>query len=372
VRLRYDRDRAALDLGLFGPDGFRGWSGGARTEFTVTESVATPGYLPGPLPAGEWNVILGLYRVPEDGVAFEVEVATGADADAVPAPPPPPPLPERPPARVLPATPGRRWLAGDLHSHTVHSDGQLCVDELASLARGQGLDVLAVTDHNTVSHYPELGPASRRTGVLLLPGQEVTTDRGHANLLGSPHWMDFRQPAADWLKAADAWGALLSVNHPIRNDCAWLYQLPGPTHLVEAWHGSWDRKGYDAPQAWWRRFGRTAVGGSDFHRPTDPMRPGTPTTWVDVPASAGDAAARQQAVLDALRDGRVTLSASPSAPVLVRHDGELAAVDGAGARLHAPDGVTHEVREPRLRVPDQPGIWRLTAPDGRLLAVLPV
>src|ERR1044071_9088626 len=43
-----------IDLGLFDPRGsefpggagFRGWSGGARSEFTITASEATPGYLP--------------------------------------------------------------------------------------------------------------------------------------------------------------------------------------------------------------------------------------------------------------------------------------------------------------------------------------
>ncbi|MER7546255.1 PHP domain-containing protein [Spirillospora sp. NPDC127506] len=72
-----------------------------------------------------------------------------------------------------------------MHSHTVHSDGTLPVRELACLAASQGLDFLAVTDHNTVSHQPELPAASAHAGVLLLPGQEVTTDLGHANVFGA-------------------------------------------------------------------------------------------------------------------------------------------------------------------------------------------
>jgi hypothetical protein len=47
----------ALDIGMFGPEGidlgnqrgFRGWSGGFRTSFTISASDATPGYLPGPI-----------------------------------------------------------------------------------------------------------------------------------------------------------------------------------------------------------------------------------------------------------------------------------------------------------------------------------
>ena len=77
------------------------------------------------------------------------------------------------------------WLAGDFHSHTVHSDGSLSVGGLAALAVSRGLDFLAVTDHNTVSHHPQLAEISARYGITLLPGQEVTTDTGHANVFGA-------------------------------------------------------------------------------------------------------------------------------------------------------------------------------------------
>jgi len=53
VELAFDRSAGVLDLGLFDPAGrFRGYSGGARDAFDVGETMATPGYLPGPLPAG--------------------------------------------------------------------------------------------------------------------------------------------------------------------------------------------------------------------------------------------------------------------------------------------------------------------------------
>src|SRR5260221_11031337 len=91
---------------------------------------------------------------------------------------------ERRPPRDLPAVDGLRWFAGDLHAHTVHSDGALTVSELAVLAARTGLDFLAITDHNTVSHHPFLEAASRHSGVALIPGQEVTTELGHANEWG--------------------------------------------------------------------------------------------------------------------------------------------------------------------------------------------
>ena len=76
----------------------------------------------------------------------------------------------------------------------MHSDGVLTVPELARFAASRGLDFLAVTDHNTVSHHAELPAASAAHQISLLPGQEVTTERGHANALGPIGWVDFREP----------------------------------------------------------------------------------------------------------------------------------------------------------------------------------
>ena len=156
------------------------------------------------------------------------------DVDVAMRPLPPPPAAvcsrrdrSRPPApRAAGGDRGREWLACDFHSHTVHSDGGLEVVELAVLAASRGLDVLAVTDHNTVSHHPHLAAAGAHAGVLLLPGQEVTTDHGHANCFGGDR-VD-RLPRASRTRGVrpptPAVG-LLSVNHPWAGDCSWRMPL---------------------------------------------------------------------------------------------------------------------------------------------------
>ena len=68
VKLAYRAPGCVLDLGCLGPAGFRGWSGAARREFVITPDAATPGYLPGELEPGTWQGVIGLYRVPADGV----------------------------------------------------------------------------------------------------------------------------------------------------------------------------------------------------------------------------------------------------------------------------------------------------------------
>src|SRR6516165_589794 len=126
VELEYEQGAGTvLDLGCLGPGGFRGWSGGARSWFAITGEAATPGYVPGEIEAGLWQVMIGLHRIPPDGVPYRVTAeAIRRRTDLLPPAAPAPPAPrDRPPRRHLPTGHGRRWLAGDLHAHTVHSDG---------------------------------------------------------------------------------------------------------------------------------------------------------------------------------------------------------------------------------------------------------
>src|SRR5258708_3298874 len=175
VELDYDSSSAVLDLGCFGPAGFRGWSGGARQGFVIAAESATPGYLPGPLEAGTWQVVIGLHRIPAAGVPYRL-VAETSDRQGPLAPgigdEPVTPAAARPPPRALPSGHGLPLLAADLHSPTLHSDGVLTVPELARLAAERGLDYLAFTDHNTISHHAELPAASPAHAAVLLPGQE--------------------------------------------------------------------------------------------------------------------------------------------------------------------------------------------------------
>ena len=117
LRVELDYDHAAgavLDLGCLSPRGFRGWSGGARESFVISRAAATPGYLPGELEAGTWQVMIGVHRVPPDGVRYRLTAETappGATLGPPPAPPAPP-VSRGPAAAPGPAGPGGPPLAG--------------------------------------------------------------------------------------------------------------------------------------------------------------------------------------------------------------------------------------------------------------------
>jgi hypothetical protein len=340
-----------IDIGLFDPRGvdfpggagFRGWSGSARSEFTITPTDATPGYLPGPLPAGRYQIILGLYRIWPHGADYTIEIeADLSEPDHLRSPAPSLPCS---PAPVLPCS---TWLRGDLQSHTEHSDAKGTLAQLVGKARALGLDFLAITDHNTVSHHAHL-PALADDGPLLIPGQEATTYYGHMNIWSTSRWCDFRcktnTDMAAVIDLAHASNALCSINHPKAGGPPWEYDLNLPVDAMEVWQGPWSWWNEESLALWDRLLnaGRQlpAVGGSDYHCPaaeeTNFLRLGQPTTWVKVTERS------VPAILDAIRAGRVSISASPDGPRLDICASAGTATAEMGAELRLAPGTAAEV-----------------------------
>lgn len=316
------QDKNVIDLGLFdgrghtflNAPGFRGWSGGARSTVSVAADEATPGYLPGPILPGRWHVLLGLYKIAPEGCHVEVAITLEPGDHAV--------------TRHAPLTwpgvlrdqPG--WYCGDLHCHTHHSDAAGSVDDLVAAARAQGLDFLAVTDHNTLSNLPEL---ARRSGpdLLLIPGMEITTYHGHANVWGLREWIDFRAANDDAMRRirehVRALGLLFSVNHPKYNGPEWEFADTFEADAIEAWQAPWWFSNFES-LAFWDRLLRqdkrvVLVGGSDKHQKPftgeqTAYEVGAPTTWVYA------ASLSERAVLDGIRAGHVFVAQTPRGPRL--------------------------------------------------------
>lgn len=63
----------------------------------------------------------------------------------------------------------------DLHSHSTRSDGKESPTEVFEHAANAGLDILALTDHDTVKGWQEAAEAAARLGLGFVPGIEVTS-----------------------------------------------------------------------------------------------------------------------------------------------------------------------------------------------------
>lgn len=317
-----------IDLGIFdarGIDflnaGFRGWSGSERLSVSIGEMDATPGYLAGPLTSGRWHVMLGLYKLAPEGCSYYVAITISTEVVSPTTPlllTPAPRLPASPPR--APFTP---WLRGELHCHTWHSDGDASPLERVELARERGLDFLAVTDHNTTSTQYELATLSN-SDLILIPGLEVTTFKGHFNVWGIGDWVDFRvlrsEDMAASIRFAVEHGAVVSCNHPKPYGPPWEYEDVSGYHCVEVWNGPWYVLNQASLDFWVRQLASgqriSAVGGSDYHRKSQlaeipPRAPGTPTVWAyvsDTPSA--------ETILQAIRQGHISLSDEPDGPLL--------------------------------------------------------
>ena len=308
--------RNVLDLGIFGPAGhclgnaagFRGWSGGARDGFVISATDATPGYLAGPIDPGVWALALGPVVINPWGMAWRAQVTMERGTATAPAGK----VIEMPTA---PAARGPGWYRGDLHLHTVHSDGVHQPSGLVSAAHAGGLDFIVSTDHNT-SAANRAWPACRTDALLVIPGEEVTTRHGHWLAVGLPShgWVDWRYGPRDgafprFAGEVRAGGGIVVAAHPAvpLPGSAWEFGF-AQVDALEVWNGRWNLDDELSLRIWQRllRRGRrvAAVGGSDSHGPHQPV--GLPQTVV----YAEDLAVTS--LVEGLRRGRCYIAQSRS------------------------------------------------------------
>ena len=123
----------------------------------------------------------------------------------------------------------------DLHIHSEHSpDGCMPLDEIVSCARARGLQGVAVCDHDRALTETWDAP-----DFLLIPGIELSTDRGHLLGLFVTEQIEARELDAA-IDAVHACGGLAVMAHPFERSSdaqrldAYLDRLDG----IEVWNGN--------------------------------------------------------------------------------------------------------------------------------------
>lgn len=71
---------------------------------------------------------------------------------------------------------------GDFHLHSTASDGIHSPTWVMETAAARGVRVLALTDHDTTAGLAEARAAADRLGLRLIPGMELSTDYGSADV----------------------------------------------------------------------------------------------------------------------------------------------------------------------------------------------
>jgi hypothetical protein len=195
-------------------------------------------------------------------------------------------------------------------------------------AQARHLDFIAVTDHNTTTQNNSLRElAPYFDDLLLIPGREITTYKGHANVFGPTSFLDFElgtahAPALQAIVAeVRAAHGLISINHPgapsgeVCMGCGWLitdidYSKVDAIEAVNG--GSLNNSGspvgqYSSIPFWEERLNSgvriTAIGGSDNHNadsaPDMASSVGVPTTVVHASELS------QAAILEGIHEGHV-------------------------------------------------------------------
>ncbi|HEY1153688.1 MAG TPA: CehA/McbA family metallohydrolase [Pseudolabrys sp.] len=231
---------------------------------------------------------------------------------------------------------GGVWMKGDLHLHSHHSSDAADnpLKALIAFAETVGMDYFIATDHDNhvdgdVAHHTWTDPDYRSDSMVMLYGAEWTTHRGHGNAIAARPYdhqrlYDVRDERdADIGEVVKDLGIHLSANHPAGADTfSFSYDI---VKSIEVWNSSIWSKNASSLLVWddLLKAGRrlTVRGGSDAHHnamisPTEWTTNffegyanfvGTPTTWVYARERTGDA------VIEALDNGRVSVSANPLA-----------------------------------------------------------
>jgi hypothetical protein len=360
--------KTVIDIGLRDPAGQRGWSGGNKSHIEIGENDATPSYRPGAIQPGEWKLVLGIPNIREGQTATYSATITFAAGGGMQNP-----ATLADVSKAIPAKSG--WYRGDFHTHTAHSDGSCDVDGMrapcpplhtADAARDAGLDFVAITDHNTITQLADIrAMQASYPNTLLIPGTEVTTFFGHANVVGNADFMNFqlgsqRLPTlARLFDQVDAANTFISVNHPSLPSgeacmgCGWTVKDTDWSRVtaMEVINGASMRtsgsEGAFNGIAFWDKLLRqghriTAIGGSDNHDATD--RTGAKQSPVGKPATVVYAdELSSSGIIAGVRSGRVfidvaglptaSLDANARAGKSVAMGGELELEPGEDAMI---------------------------------------
>ena len=305
---------------------------------------------------------------------------------------------------------GRHEYVVNLHVHTTFSDGTGTIEKVIAAAQAAGLDVLLLTDHDTLEARVK-GYEGYHGSLLVLVGYEISGRHNHYLAFGSDHVPEYewRRPQAfiDWVRDD---GGIGFIAHPFEKGSP--LSEGGRAYTWEDWsvHGfngleiwnhssSWKARAMTYPRAvlhfflrtWtllgpepetlakWDDFGKkqraVGVGGSDCHAFMARLGPFTfcifpyefafrsINTHVLLPGPlSGNLETDQAAVIRALAEGAC----------FVAHD-RLHGARGFDFRLENNGGRRAGMGEEMEFKPGDAAAWRLPAPararlirDGRV------
>ena len=288
------REQNIIDLAVNGPgETYIGSSGSNRSSIRLSPYGSSQGFAPCEILPGTWQILLGAYKIQEQGCPVVYEFRFFEKE--------------------------RKLYKGDTHMHTTGSDGNCELDEIAELAKKEGLDYIFITDHNNYAHNTQI---RSREGITVLPGAEWTHYKGHAGMLGVERPFDNAfcvndaQEMEKRLKQAKERGALRVLNHPFCPNSGWRWGLEKVDYdLIEVWNGATPDGVNRQCLDWWEsqlKQGKqiAVTGGSDFHKVEYGRMIASPCTCLFAMSRT------REDLMEALRKGHGFVVYSPDGPMV--------------------------------------------------------
>jgi predicted metal-dependent phosphoesterase TrpH len=95
------------------------------------------------------------------------------------------------------------YKKGDFHIHTNYSDGKYSPKEIIEMAKKYHVDIIAITDHDTVAGIREAVKAGIENGIKVIPGIELSTLRNGESIHVIGYFKDEVQISRDFRNYLD-------------------------------------------------------------------------------------------------------------------------------------------------------------------------
>ncbi len=159
----------------------------------------------------------------------------------------------------------------ELHVHSNFSDGKDGVRKIIEVAISKGIEVLSITDHDTVQGSLEALDIVREENIEIhiIPGVEITTDSGHLLAYGIMEEVDPKMSMEETCNFVKKLGGLTFLAHPFDLfrkgsvrlsdfkvvDGVEVYNAKNPFNFLAAYFA--------------RKYSKPGIAGSDAHYARD-------------------------------------------------------------------------------------------------------
>jgi len=202
------------------------------------------------------------------------------------------------------------YYSADLHAHTIASaaamwrdftipnHGVTPVDQVVAVQLAADLDVMFISDHNSVDGHELFAQTSQKRGVPFILSEEITTIRwGHFNPYSlkkgqGVEYTPFKEPGQYFKEARERGAQIIQVNHPFSPVGGYFYSMNNPSFddsfdAIEVFNGDFgddDARTVQRIFEFWnqgKKYIATAVSDDHDWKKLDDQY-GTPRTYVFV------------------------------------------------------------------------------------------